>query len=71
MTLVRPRTRYRFDAGVRLGEHTDKDMSVLPISPALRMAAVAPLACLEKPPIPRASEDLTQHNGINIRLPSS
>ena len=31
----------RFDAGVRLGESIDKDMIAMPISPKLRMAAVA------------------------------
>lgn len=61
----------RFDAGVRLGESIDKDMIALPISPKLRMAAVASPAYFEKHPVPKVPDDLTQHNCINIRFPSS
>ncbi|QWF16915.1 LysR family transcriptional regulator [Lysobacter capsici] len=61
----------RFDAGVRLGESIDKDMIALPISPRLRMAAVATPAYFEKHPVPKAPEDLTRHNCINIRFPTS
>jgi DNA-binding transcriptional LysR family regulator len=61
----------RFDAGVRLGESIDKDMIALPISPQLRMAAVASTAYFEKHPIPKVPGDLTQHNCINIRFPTS
>jgi DNA-binding transcriptional LysR family regulator len=61
----------RFDAGVRLGENIDKDMIALPISPKLRMAAVASPAYFEKHPVPKTPEDLTQHNCINIRFPTS
>jgi DNA-binding transcriptional LysR family regulator len=61
----------RFDAGVRLGESIDKDMIALPISPKLRMAAVASPAYFEKHPVPKTPEDLTQHNCINIRFPTS
>lgn len=61
----------RFDAGVRLGESIDKDMIALPISPKLRMAAVASPAYFEKRPVPRAPDDLTRHNCINIRFPTS
>ncbi|MNV14812.1 HTH-type transcriptional regulator DmlR [compost metagenome] len=61
----------RFDAGVRLGESIDRDMIALPITPKLRMAAVASPAYFEKHPIPKAPEDLTRHNCINIRFPSS
>lgn len=61
----------RFDAGVRLGESVDKDMIALPISPQLRMAAVASPAYFEKHPIPKVPGDLTRHNCINIRFPAS
>lgn len=61
----------RFDAGVRLGENIHKDMIALPISPKLRMAAVASPAYFEKHPVPKAPEDLTRHNCINIRFPTS
>ena len=60
----------RFDAGVRLGESIDKDMIALPISPKLRMAAVASPAYFEKHPAPKVPGDLTKHNCINIRFPS-
>lgn len=61
----------RFDAGVRLGESIDKDMIALPISPKLRMAAVASPSYFEKHPVPKVPEDLPRHNCINIRFPSS
>lgn len=60
----------RFDAGVRLGESIDKDMIALPISPKLRMAAVASPAYFDHHPAPKVPDDLTRHNCINIRFPS-
>lgn len=60
----------RFDAGVRMGESIDKDMIAMPIGPKLRMAAVASPAYFAKHPVPKAPEDLTRHNCINIRFPS-
>lgn len=60
----------RFDAGVRLGESIDKDMVALPISPKLRMAAVASPAYFERHAAPKVPDDLTRHNCINIRFPS-
>lgn len=60
----------RFDAGVRLGESIDKDMIAMPISPKLRMAAVASPSYFEKHPVPKVPEDLQRHNCINIRFPS-
>ena len=60
----------RFDAGVRLGESIDKDMIAMPISPKLRMAAVASPAYFEKHPAPKVPADLHRHNCINIRFPS-
>ena len=61
----------RFDAGVRLGESIDKDMIAMPISPKLRMAAVASPAYFEQHPAPKVPGDLTRHNCINIRFPTS
>lgn len=61
----------RFDAGVRLGESIDKDMIAMPISPKLRMAAVASPTYFEKHRAPKVPEELAQHNGINIRFPTS
>ena len=61
----------RFDAGVRLGESIDKDMIAMPISPKLRMAAAASAAYFERHPPPKIPADLTRHNCINIRFPTS
>jgi DNA-binding transcriptional LysR family regulator len=61
----------RFDAGVRLGESLDKDMIALPIGPKLRMAAAASPAYFARHPLPKTPEDLTGHNCINIRFPTS
>jgi DNA-binding transcriptional LysR family regulator len=61
----------RFDAGVRLGESIDKDMIALPITPMLRMAAVATPDYFARHPPPKKPGDLTGHNCINIRFPTS
>ncbi|AOE84776.1 LysR family transcriptional regulator [Pseudomonas sp. TCU-HL1] len=60
----------RFDAGVRLGESIDKDMIAMPISPKLRMAAVASPVYFQNHPVPKLPEDLTKHRCINIRFPT-
>lgn len=61
----------RFDAGVRLGENIDRDMIAMPISPMLRMAAVASPDYFARHPVPKTPGDLTAHNCINIRFPTS
>jgi DNA-binding transcriptional LysR family regulator len=61
----------RFDAGVRLGENIDKDMIAMPISPMLRMTAAASPDYFERHPVPKTPGDLTAHNCINIRFPTS
>lgn len=60
----------RFDAGVRLGESIDRDMIALPISPLLRMAAVASPAYFRTHAVPKVPDDLTRHRCINIRFPT-
>lgn len=60
----------RFDAGVRLGESIDKDMIAMPITPKLRMAAVASPDYFKKHAAPKIPEDLTKHRCINIRFPT-
>jgi DNA-binding transcriptional LysR family regulator len=60
----------QYDAGIRPGELVDKDMIAVRISPDLRMAIVGSpeyFADRKKPKVPR---DLTQHNCLNLRLPS-
>jgi DNA-binding transcriptional LysR family regulator len=60
----------RFDAGVRSGNRLDKDMIAVRISPDLRMAVAASPAYLQgKPPL-QIPRDLTEHQCINLRLPT-
>lgn len=59
-----------FDAGVRLGGIIDKDMIAIPISPPMRMIAVASPAYLERRGRPQTLKDLTEHDCINLRLPT-
>jgi len=61
----------RFDAGVRLGSTIDKDMIAVPIGPPMRMAVAASPGYLEAHPPPRTPGDLTAHNCINQRMPTS
>lgn len=60
----------RFDAGVRLGEQVAKDMIAVRIGPSLRMAVVGAPSYFADRPQPRKPQDLTEHNCINMRLPT-
>lgn len=60
----------RYDAGVRLGEQVARDMIAVRIGPDMRMAVVGAPAYFAKRPKPRAPQDLTAHNCINLRLPT-
>ena len=60
----------RFDAGVRLGEQVAQDMIAVRVGPDMRMAVVAAPACFAARGRPRTPQDLTQHNCINLRLPT-
>ncbi|EJZ21862.1 LysR family transcriptional regulator [Rhizobium sp. Pop5] len=60
----------RYDAGVRLGEQVAKDMIAVRIGPEMRMAVVAAPAYFERRPKPMSPQDLTDHNCINLRLPT-
>jgi DNA-binding transcriptional LysR family regulator len=59
-----------FDAGVRLGEQVAKDMIALRIGPGMRMAVVGSPAYFAKRDKPLSPQDLTDHNCINMRLPT-
>jgi DNA-binding transcriptional LysR family regulator len=59
----------RFDAGVRLGERVAKDMVAVRIGPNMRMAVVGSPDYFARRQKPRAPQDLTHHNCINLRLP--
>ncbi len=60
----------RFDAGVRLGEQVEKDMIAVRIGPDARMIVVAAPAYLERRGAPQTPHQLTDHDCINVRLPT-
>jgi DNA-binding transcriptional LysR family regulator len=60
----------RFDAGVRLGEHVDKDMVAVRIGPPMRMAVVGAPAYFVQRDRPVTPHDLTGHSCINMRFPT-
>jgi DNA-binding transcriptional LysR family regulator len=60
----------RYDAGVRLGESIEKDMIAVRIGPELRMAVAGSPDYFARNPKPVTPQDLTQHNCINLRLPT-
>jgi DNA-binding transcriptional LysR family regulator len=61
----------RFDAGVRLGEHVDKDMIAVRISPDMRQAIVGSPAYFMRHPKPQAPQELVTHACINLWLSES
>jgi DNA-binding transcriptional LysR family regulator len=61
----------RFDAGVRLGEHVDKDMIAVRISPEMRQSVVASPAYFVSHPKPKTPQDLVAHTCINLWLSGS
>src|SRR6266581_889079 len=60
----------RYDAGVRSGEQVAKDMIAVRIGPDMRMAVVGAPSYFAKRPPPKKPQDLTDHNCINLRLPT-
>ncbi|OCP17745.1 MULTISPECIES: LysR family transcriptional regulator [unclassified Ensifer] len=60
----------RYDAGVRLGEQVAKDMIAVRIGPDMRMAVVGAPSYFATRKIPRTPQELTEHNCINLRLPT-
>ncbi|AXA38513.1 LysR family transcriptional regulator [Rhizobium leguminosarum] len=60
----------RYDAGVRLGEQVAKDMIAVRIGPDMRMAVVGTPAYFATRPKPLTPQDLTDHNCMNLRLPT-
>jgi DNA-binding transcriptional LysR family regulator len=60
----------RYDAGVRLGERVDKDMIAVRIGPDMRMAIVGAPSYFALHGKPKTPHDLTEHNCINLRLPT-
>jgi len=60
----------RYDAGVRIGERVAKDMIAVRIGPDMRMAVVGAPSYFANRPLPKKPQDLTEHNCINLRLPT-
>jgi DNA-binding transcriptional LysR family regulator len=60
----------RYDAGVRLGEQVAKDMIAIRIGPNMRMAVVGAPSYFARRPPPKRPQELTDHNCINLRLPT-
>jgi DNA-binding transcriptional LysR family regulator len=60
----------RYDAGVRSGEQVAKDMIAVRIGPDMRMAVVGTPSYLSKRSIPKKPQELTEHDCINLRLPT-
>lgn len=60
----------RFDAGVRPGDIIAKDMIAVSIGPPLRMAVAGSPGYFSNREKPRTPQELTQHNCINLRLPT-
>lgn len=61
----------RYDAGVRIGEQVAKDMIAVRIGPDMRVAVVGAPSYFAKRPKPKTPQDLTAHDCINLRLPTS
>jgi DNA-binding transcriptional LysR family regulator len=60
----------RFDVGIRLGDQVAKDMIAVRIAPDMRMAVVGAPGYLALHTAPMTPRDLTNHNCINLRLPT-
>jgi DNA-binding transcriptional LysR family regulator len=61
----------QFDAGVRLGEAIARDMVAVRIGADVRYAVVGSPGYFARRPAPRTPQELTDHNCINLRLPTS
>lgn len=60
----------QFDAGVRAGEIVAKDMVGVPIGPPMRSAVVGSPSYFAARTAPKTPQDLTNHNCVNLRLPT-
>jgi DNA-binding transcriptional LysR family regulator len=60
----------QYDAGIRPGELVAKDMIAVRVGPDLRMAVVGTPSYFADRKRPRTPQDLTEHNCINLRLPT-
>ena len=60
----------RFDAGVCVGDQVAKDMIAMRISPDFHMTVVGSPSYFSTREVPAVPQDLTEHNCINLRLPT-
>ncbi len=60
-----------FDAGVRLGEQVEKDMIATRIGPDVQMVVAGSLGYIKQFGVPKTPHELTHHNCINLRMPTS
>ena len=60
----------RYDAGVRFGDQVAKDMVAARIGPDMKFALVGTPCYFAQRPVPKTPQDLSEHNCINIRLPT-
>ena len=60
-----------FDAGVRLGEHVDKDMIAVRIAPDFHPTIVGAPSYFKRSGRPKVPQDLVHHQCINLRLSSN
>ncbi len=61
---------HRFDGGIRMGDRLGQDMVAVRVGPDFRFAVVGTPSYFAARPEPRSPDDLSQHNCINIRLPT-
>ncbi|MCW0019321.1 LysR family transcriptional regulator [Rhizobium sp. BT-226] len=61
----------QFDAGVRLGEAIARDMVAVRIGPDVTYAVVGSPEYFAAHTVPSTPHDLTDHNCVNLRLPTS
>ena len=61
----------QFDAGVRLGEAIARDMVAVRIGPDVAYTVVGSPDYFARCAAPKSPQDLTDHNCINLRLPTS
>jgi DNA-binding transcriptional LysR family regulator len=60
----------RYNAGVRLGDQVQKDMIAVRIGPDFRVVVVGSPSYFVNRPIPQSPQELSNHNCINLRLPT-
>jgi DNA-binding transcriptional LysR family regulator len=61
----------RFDAGIRVGERLEKDMTAVRLTPDVKMLALASPDYLSRRGEPKTPADLHRHACINWRFPGS